>query len=239
MNLLDVPIAFGAGLLSVTAPCSLPLLPAYLGYLTGMSTNELGEHRRRTFLAALLFVAGFTAVFAALGATASALGHYLLMQRGVFQIIAGSLVLAMGLVILLEGRIAMLNRGGAWATTWGRGRLWAAAPLGAAFAMTWTPCIGPVLGGVLTLAGTTAHVSEGIFLLVIYGLGLGLPFLVLSLSIPRVRGWLRRVGRRMLVLRLASGGLMTTMGILLISGLWFPLMAPLLRLYAQAQWPPV
>ena len=239
MNLLDVPIALGAGLLSITAPCTVPLLPAYLGYLTGMSTSELGERRRRAFFAALLFVAGFTAVFAALGATASAVGQFLLLQRGVFQIVAGVIVLAMGLAILLEGRIAILNRGGSWAAGWGRGRYWAAAPLGAAFAITWTPCIGPVLGGILTLAATTRGVSQGVILLVIYSLGLGLPFLALSLSATRVRTWLRRASRRAATLRIASGGLLTGMGILLITGLWFPLMAPLLRLYARAQWPPI
>ena len=238
MNPLDVPIAFGAGLVSITSPCALPLLPGYLGYLTGLSTNELGSHRRRALLAALLFVSGFSAIFAALGATASVVGQFLLHQRGLFEIVAGILILLMGLVILLEGRLALLSRGGDWSRGWGRGHLWSTPILGAAFAITWTPCIGPVLGGVLTLAGSTGRVGEGVALLVVYSLGLGLPFVALSLSVSRVRTWLRAVGRRVALMRVASGGLLSVMGVLLISGLWLPLMAPLLRVFANAHWPP-
>ena len=238
MNILDVPIAFAAGLVSITSPCALPLLPGYLGYLTGLSVNELGSYRRRALFAALLFVAGFSAVFAALGATASVVGQFLVRQRGIFQVVAGVLILLMGLVILLEGRLALLSRGGDWSRGWGNGRLWSAPVLGAAFAITWTPCIGPVLGGVLTLAGSTGSVGEGVTLLVIYSLGLGLPFVALSLSVNRVRTWLRRVGHRLALMRVAAGGLLTAMGVLLITGLWLPLMAPLLRLFANARWPP-
>jgi cytochrome c-type biogenesis protein len=238
MNLVNIPIALGAGLLSITSPCCLPLLPGYVGYLTGMSSTELGDSRRRPFMAAVLFVVGFTIVFAALGATASALGHALLVHRQLFTVIAGAFILAMGLVVLLEGRVPFLARSGTWGGGWGRGRLWAAAPLGAAFAITWTPCIGPVLGGILALAGTTGSVGEGIFLLVVYSVGLGLPFVALSLSVPRMRARLQRVGRWMATVRVASGAVFVAMGVLLITGLWFPLMAPLLRFYAQAQWPP-
>lgn len=238
MNLVNLPIAFGAGLISITSPCCLPLLPGYLGYLTGLSSTEVGASRRRPLLAALLFVAGFTAVFAALGATASVVGQVLLLHRPVFERVAGGLVLAMGLVVLLEGRIALFARSGDWTQRWGRGQLWAALPLGAAFAITWTPCIGPVLGGVLTLAGTTDRIGEGVLLLVVYSLGLGVPFLALSLSVERVRGWLQRVAGRMAVLRVVSGGVLTVMGGLLLSGQWLQVMAPLLRLYSRAQWPP-
>lgn len=239
MNLVNVPIAFGAGLISITSPCCLPLLPGYLGYLTGLSTTELAARRRRTLLAAALFVVGFTAVFAALGATASALGRFLLTNRNVFGVVAGLIVLAMGLVILFEHRLGILSRGVDWTGGRGRGKLAAAPALGAAFAITWTPCIGPVLGGVLTLAGSTGRVGEGVALLVVYSLGLGLPFVALSLSVPRMQRWLRRAGRRLTAMRFVSGGLLVAMGVLLLTGQWYNLMAPLLRLYAQAQWPPV
>ena len=239
VNLINLPIAFGAGLISITSPCCLPLLPGYLGYLTGLSTTDVAARRSRALLAAVLFVSGFTVVFAALGATASVFGHFLLGNRNLFAVIAGAIVFAMGLAILLEGRLGFLSRGGDWSRGWAQGRMWAAPLLGAAFAITWTPCIGPVLGGILTLAGTTNKVGEGILLLVVYSLGLGLPFIALSLSVTRVRGWLRRAGRRMALMRLASGGILAGMGVLLMTGLWFPLMSPLLRWYAQAQWPPV
>lgn len=239
MNLVNFPIAFGAGLISITSPCCLPLLPGYLGYLTGLSTTDLATRRRRTVLAAILFVLGFTAVFAALGATASALGRFLLINRGVFGIVAGLIVLAMGLAIIFEGRLGFLSRGVDWTGGRGRGKLAAAPALGAAFAITWTPCIGPVLGGVLTLAGSTGRVGEGVVLLVVYSLGLGLPFLALSFSVPRMQRWLRHAGRRLAAMRVVSGGLLAAMGVLLLTGQWYHLMAPLLRLYAQAQWPPV
>src|SRR5207249_3107324 len=116
---------------------------------------------------------------------------------------------------------------------------WAAAPLGAAFALTWTPCIGPVLAGVLALAASSDQVGQGALLLLIYSLGLGLPFLALALSVDRVRGWFRRIGRGAAVLHTASGGVLIAMGVLLLTNQWLPLMAPLLRLYAKAGWPPV
>src|SRR5579863_3995835 len=128
MNLINVPIALGAGLLSITSPCCLPLLPGWLGYLTGMSSTELGDRRWRAVSAALLFVAGFTVVFAALGATASTVGEVLLVHRQLFTILAGAFILTMGLVILLEGRLRFLARSGTWGRASGNGRLWAAAP---------------------------------------------------------------------------------------------------------------
>lgn len=122
---------------------------------------------------------------------------------------------------------------------WAKGQLWAAAPLGAAFAITWTPCIGPVLGGILALAGSTGKTGTGVVLLLVYSLGLGVPFIALALWVDRVRGWLKRVARGTAILHTASGVLLASMGVLLLTNQWLPLMAPLLRLYAKAQWPPV
>src|SRR5207302_591143 len=156
----------------------------------GMSTTELSSSRWRPFAAALLFVAGFTAVFASLGATASVLSRGLLTHRQGLDQIAGAFIIAIGLVILLGPRVGALNRGGDWSQRWARGQLWTAAPLGAAFAITWTPCIGPVLAGILTLAASTEQVGSGIILVVVYSLGLGIPFIALSLSVHRVRHWL-------------------------------------------------
>jgi cytochrome c-type biogenesis protein len=148
-------------------------------------------------------------------------------------------ILAMGLVILLSARWGWLARGGDWSRPWARGQLWAAAPLGAAFAITWTPCIGPVLAAILALAGSTGQVFEGAFLLLVYSLGLGLPFLGLALSVNRVRGWMRRAARSTALLHMASGVVLIAMGVLLLTDQWLPLMSPLLRLYARFQWPPV
>lgn len=237
MNIVDLPIALGAGFLSVLSPCCLPLIPGYIGYMTGMSATEAAERRVRPLLAALLFVAGFTVIFTLLGASASVVGVFLLRNRSVAQVIGGAVILGMGAVILLESRISWLARSGGWAFTMGRGQLWAAPLLGAAFAASWTPCIGPVLGGILTLAASVGHVGEGMALLTVYSLGLGIPFIALSLSAPRVRDWLRRVGRRAMAARMISGGVLVAMGVLLITGTWLTVMSPLLSLYSHAQWP--
>jgi len=192
VNLVDLAVALAAGFISVTSPCCLPLLPGYLGYLTGMSTTKLGESRGRPIAAAVLFVAGFTAVFATLGATASAVGAAVLLHRRGLEQVAGGFILAIGLLMLLSYRVRWMNRGGDWSKRWANGRLWAAAPLGAAFAITWTPCIGPVLSGILTLASSTESVGRGVLLLVVYALGLGAPFIALSLSVHRMHALLRR-----------------------------------------------
>jgi len=234
-NVLSLGIAFVAGLVSITSPCCLPLLPGYLGYLTGSATAG----RRRTVLAAMLFVGGFSLVFVALGATASVLGSVLAAYRLPLARAAGVLILAMGLALLLEGRVGLLSRGGDWSRRFEGGRLTTAPALGAAFGITWTPCIGPVLGAILTLAGATASLVQGVALLVAYSLGLAVPFVLLSLSVTHVRGWLRRIGRGTAALQGASAVLLVAMGVLLVTNRWLPLIAPVLAWYAQARWPPL
>lgn len=233
-NALGLGLAFAAGLVSITSPCSLPLLPGYLGYLTGSVTAD----RRRTVLAAVLFVAGFSLVFVALGATASVLGSVLLAYRLPLSRVAGVFILAMGLVLLLEGRVGFLSRGGDWSRRFEGGRLTTAPALGAAFGITWTPCIGPVLGAILTLAGATASLGQGVALLVAYSVGLAVPFVLLGLSVTQVRSWLRRIGRGTAVLQSASAALLVVMGVLLVTDRWLPLVAPILAWYSEARWPP-
>lgn len=231
-------LAFIAGLISITSPCCLPLLPGYLGYLSGVGSGQAAS-RSRTAAAALLFVLGFTLVFIALGATASELGALLLSYRLPVERIAGVFIVVMGAFLLLEGRAGFLSRGGDWSRRLTGGKLGSAPLLGAAFAVTWTPCIGPVLGAVLTLAGTTASLSQGVLLLTAYSIGLGIPFLALGLSVDRIRRWLRPVGRLTAALEPVSGGLLVVMGVLLITDRWLPLIAPVLAWYASARWPPI
>jgi cytochrome c-type biogenesis protein len=239
VNLVNLAVAFGAGVISITSPCCLPLLPGYLGYLTGLPSRQLEAKRGGTLGAALLFVTGFSFVFIALGATASLVGAVLLANRLSLAHVAGVFILAMGLVLLLEGRVGLLSRGGDWSRWATGGKLWMAPVLGAAFAITWTPCIGPVLGAVLTLAGATASLGQGVALLAAYSLGLALPFVALSLSVTRVRGWMRRFGRAPALMQGAAGGLLVAMGLLLVTDRWLPLISPVLAWYAQARWPPV
>ena len=239
MNLVDLAVAFGAGLISITSPCCLPLLPGYLGYLSGLAAGEVEANRRRTVAAALLFVAGFSVIFIALGATASVVGAVLLANRLAAGHVAGIFILAMGLLLLLEGRIGLFSRGGDWSRWSAGGTLWSAPVLGAAFAITWTPCIGPVLGAILTLAGTTAALGQGVALLAAYSLGLAVPFVALSLSVPKVNNLLRRLGRAPALMQGAAGALLVAMGVLLVTDRWLPLISPVLAWYAQARWPPV
>jgi len=239
VNLINLAVAFGAGLISITSPCCLPLLPGYLGYLSGLSARELEANRRRTVAAALLFVSGFSAVFIALGATASVVGALLLANRLAVAHVAGIFILVMGIVLLLEGRIGLLSRGGDWSRWSAGGTLWSAPVLGAAFAITWTPCIGPVLGAILALAGTTAALGQGVALLAAYSLGLAVPFVALSLSVPKVHTLLRRLGRAPALMQGAAGALLVVMGVLLVTDRWLPLISPVLAWYAQARWPPV
>jgi cytochrome c-type biogenesis protein len=238
VNLINLAVAFGAGLISITSPCCLPLLPGYLGYLTGLSAREVEANRRRTVAAALLFVAGFSVVFIALGATASVVGAVLLANRLAVAHVAGIFILVLGLLLMLEGRIGLFSRGGDWSRWSAGGTLWSAPVLGAAFAITWTPCIGPVLGAILTLAGTTAALSQGVALLAAYSLGLAVPFVALSLSVPRVHTWMRRLGRAPALIQGAAGALLVVMGVLLVTDRWLPLISPVLGWYAQARWPP-
>ena len=132
VNLVNLAVALGAGVISITSPCCLPLLPGYLGYLTGMSSSELEANRRRTLAAAMLFVAGFSMVFIALGATASVVGAALLANRLSLTHVAGVFILVMGLLLLLEGRVSGLSRGGDWSRWSAGGKLWMAPVLGAA-----------------------------------------------------------------------------------------------------------
>lgn len=240
MNLINLTVAFLAGLISITSPCCLPLLPGYLGYLSGLSAREVEANRRRTFAAALLFVAGFSVIFIALGATASVVGAALLANRLAVGHVAGIFILVMGLLLLLEGRIGLFSRGGDW-SRWSAG--------GNALELSgfrsclrdhlWTPCIGPVLGAILTLAGTAAALGQGVALLAAYSLGLAVPFLALSMSVPKVHTLLRRLGRAPAFIQGAAGALLVVMGALLLTDRWLPLISPVLAWYAEARWPPV
>ena len=245
MDLLAlISLAMVAGVVSFTSPCCLPLLPGYVSYVSGLaSTAPSGGvatlNRRRVLTGSTLFVLGFSTVFTALGLTASALALLLLRNLRTVNLIAGGVVIAMGLVMIGVLRIPALQRRVQLDLRLiGRGPA-GAFPLGAAFAFGWTPCVGPVLASILATAASTATLGRGALLLATYSLGLGLPFLLLAWWLAGGRRrpeWLWRNSRR---IEVAGGVVLVAMGVTLLSGGWTVLMSRLLGFYAQLGWPPI
>ncbi|MGH2653344.1 MAG: cytochrome c biogenesis CcdA family protein [Actinomycetota bacterium] len=236
-----VALALVAGVISFTSPCCLPLMPGYVAYVSGVAAEEAGSVavRRRVLGAAALFVLGFAAVFTILGASASLAGGFLLRNRPVVEKVGGAFVIGMGLVTMGILRVPLLYREARFDLGRVRRGPLGAVPLGMAFAIGWTPCVGPVLAGILTAAATTGTAWVGAGLLFVYSLGLGIPFLLLALGQARAAGafsWLRRHGRG---IERVGGSVLVLMGVLMIAGQWTRLFIPLLRWFARTGWPPI
>jgi cytochrome c-type biogenesis protein len=217
-----VPIAFVAGLVSFLSPCVLPLVPGYLSYMSGLGTADADTGRGRalhTGTVAAAFVLGFTAVFVALGATATALGSLLASYRGEVARAGGVVIIAMGLVFMGAIRAPWLYREARFHPTQNAG-VWGSALLGGAFAFGWTPCIGATMGAVLTMAAGHAGrggPGEGAFLLFVYSLGLGVPFVLAGLGVARLSGALARLRRHARAINVVSGVLLVAVGLLFVT----------------------
>lgn len=215
---LGIVVAFMAGLLSFLSPCVLPLVPSYIGFLTGMTLGEVSDRRRAALLHALLFVAGFSLIFMLLGASATALGRALNYYQVWLQRVGGVLIIAFGLVCL--GVIKS-----EWLTQERRLHLehkpvgfLGSALVGMAFGAGWTPCIGPVLGAILGLAATSADLSRGMLLLAVYSAGLAVPFLIAAVAVERFLDWFQRFRRYLPWVMRVSGALLVLVGVLLLTG---------------------
>lgn len=222
LNPLTLLLAAGAGVLSFVSPCVLPLLPAYLGYMTGLTAEELqGQQdigtRVHVLGRSLAFVLGLSLIFAVWGASASAVGRALLDHQMLMLRISGVLVVILGLHTLGLIRIPLLYREKRLRVTNANGSYVGALLLGAAFAAGWTPCIGPFLAGLLALASQEQTVTQGMLLLFVYGLGLGVPFVLAGLALGSSLTLLRGVRARMQVLEMVSGLLLVGMGLLIFS----------------------
>ena len=214
---------FGAGVLSFASPCVLPLVPPYLAFIAGASLDEMTgagweAARRRIFLASLAFVAGFSSVFVAMGATASVFGSIVRSHLDVLAPAAGVAIIVMGLHFLGLFRIPLLYREARFHDFRVKAGLGGAFLLGLAFAFGWTPCIGPVLATVLGVAASRETVGQGAFLLAVYAAGLGVPFLVAAAFSQPFMTLMRRFRAQMGLIEKITGGLLVLTGIAFLTG---------------------
>jgi cytochrome c-type biogenesis protein len=220
---IGILTALAAGLVSFLSPCVLPLVPGYISYVAGQTMeNVRGQEDRQARLSAVLlsvfFVLGFSTVFVSLGASATALGNLLLTYRYEANLIGGAIVILFGLFLIGLLNFSWFQRDLRFHTNIKGGRPLAAYVLGLAFAFGWTPCVGPVLGAILTMSATSTSTSSGIALLSLYSLGLGLPFLLAALftdAFMNKMKIMRRIGRP---LQIAAGVVLIIMGVAMITG---------------------
>ena len=222
-SLFGIVIAFVAGIISFLSPCVLPLVPGYVSYIAGGSLEDLTEeptarHRLRAIYLSLFFILGFSLVFIALGASASAVGEFLLGNKRVFEYIAGAVIILFGIYLMGLFRIPFMEREMRFVSRAAGGHPVSATLLGTAFAFGWTPCIGPVLGAILTMSANANEIGVGVVLLAFYSLGLGLPFLIAAAftgAFLNSMKSMRRIGRPF---QIAAGVIMVAMGIALLTG---------------------
>src|SRR5262249_41682394 len=223
MHDVSVPAAVLAGLISFLSPCVLPLVPPYLVYLTGATIEHVANDespqasRRAVMGAALMFVLGFTTVFVALGASASLVGGLIRVWSAELSILAGIVIIIMGLHFLGLTRIGFLMREGRLPIPKPVG-LWGSYVMGLAFAFGWTPCIGPLLAAILSVAAAEATVTRGAMLLAVYSLGLGIPFLLAAFAVEQFSDMFARMKKHLARVEHAMGVLMVITGVAFLTG---------------------
>ena len=213
-------LAFLAGVMSFLSPCVLPIVPPYLAYMSGISLSEATDNNKAVsiFLPAAFFVLGLSTVFLILGFTASALGTVFLSYQDTLITISGILVMGFGLHFLGILRIGFLEREARFEASSQNGSAFGAYVLGLAFAFGWTPCIGPQLASILTLAASEGSVARGTTLLGVYALGLGVPFLLVALFLSRLSATLTWLKRHMQIIERLMGLLLWTIGLMMLTG---------------------
>jgi cytochrome c-type biogenesis protein len=225
---LTLLVAFTAGLLSFLSPCVLPLVPSYLTFITGMGLEDVSRAKRTTLVHALLFVLGFSFIFVALGAGATAFGQLMLAYRSWIARIGGALMILLGLWMLgvfqfgalqRERRVHLSDKPLGYLGT---------IVVGIAFGAGWTPCLGPTLGAILLLAANQTEMSKGITLLVGYSAGLAVPFLLAALGVERFLRFFTRFRSKLGLVNRVAGGLLIVVGVLMFTG-WFERLASMLQ----------
>ncbi len=214
--MIEIFIAFGAGLLSFLSPCVLPLIPGYISYVSGSSLNELLEKKEINLIPTILFVFGFSLIFIFFGATATTIGKLLLKNSNELRIVAGTVIIILSLHILKVINIKFLNYEKRVHSEINQG-FFAPILIGMAFAFGWTPCIGPMLGSILILASTTESISQGVILLSFYSLGLGIPFILSGYLIQKFILISKNLKQKMNVIEKTGGTLLLLTGFLIIT----------------------
>ena len=220
---VSIPAALIAGLVSFLSPCVLPLVPPYLVYLTGATIEhvaneeDVASSKRAVMISAALFVLGFSTVFVLLGASASLIGGYIRAWSAELAIVAGLVIIVMGLHFLGLTRIGLLMREGRLPIPKPVG-LWGAYIMGLAFAFGWTPCIGPILAAILSIAAAEATVAKGAGLLAVYSAGLGIPFLIAAFMVEQFSSVFARMKRHLANVERAMGVLMIITGVAFLTG---------------------
>lgn len=224
--------AFGAGVLSFISPCVLPLIPGYLSYVSGLSLDDLkagaittegasaaaqSDARRRVIIASLAFILGFSLVFVSLGASASFVGQFLMSRLTLLGRIAGAIIIIFGLHTMGVFRIEWLYQDTRVQSTRRPAGFFGAILVGIAFAFGWTPCIGPILAGILAIAAAQDTVGDGVRLLSAYSLGLGVPFFATALAINRFFAAVARIRRYYHAIEVVSGALLVVIGVLIFT----------------------
>jgi cytochrome c-type biogenesis protein len=216
---LGVLVAFSAGLFSFLSPCVLPLFPSYLSFITGMSVSDLSKDltaaaRRRVLVHAVTFVLGFSVVFVSLGASFSAAGQLLFQYRNSIRVVGGVLIVIFGLYIAGVLSVGILGRTQQWQLREKPAGYVGSFLVGVTFAIGWTPCVGPILGAILSLAGTAETVERGVGLLVAYSAGLGVPFLISAFALGSFLKFFKRYRPFIPVVERGAGVLLVVVGVL-------------------------
>jgi cytochrome c-type biogenesis protein len=225
---VGVLVAFTAGLFSFLSPCVLPLFPSYLSFVTGMSVADLSAEltsaaRRRVMLHSIAFVLGFSLVFISLGASFSAAGQFLLDYRDAIRRVGGVLIVLFGLYIAGLLNVSVLGRTQQWQIREKPAGYLGSLAVGITFAIGWTPCVGPILGAILSLAGTAETVTRGVGLLAAYSAGLGVPFLVSSLALGAFLKFFKRYRPFIPIVERGAGVILIVVGVLVFTNYYLVL----------------
>jgi|TARA_B100001741_G_scaffold294516_1_gene276906 cytochrome c-type biogenesis protein len=215
--ILNLAIAFGAGLISFLSPCVLPLIPGYISYISGESLGDIVEKQKKIILKTILFTVGFSLVFIGFGATASLIGNLLLEYSNALRIFAGIIIIIFSLQLIGILNLNFLNREKRFQTKNYSDNLFFPIVVGAAFGFGWTPCIGPVLGSILTLAAVESSIGKGVLLLTFYSLGLAIPFVLSGYGISKFLEFSKNFKKNIRLVSIIGGIILLMTGILILT----------------------